>query len=118
MDGAIRLVQKAFDTMRGKEIFVPKIPSIKIVDLATAISPSIGHELVGIRPGEKLHECLITEEESRNTYDMWHHYVISYGPIQPRATKVAEGFRYSSNTNISWLTVEQLRESLDEKKKA
>ena len=114
LDEAVDLVLRALETMRGGEIYVPKIPSIRVVDLAEAIAPGCRQEIVGIRPGEKLHETLISEEEARHAVDAGDHYL-----ILPEAwwaergwdgEALPEGFRYSSDTNDRWLSVEELRE--------
>lgn len=98
--------------MRGGEVFVPKIPSLRITDLATFIAPDMEQRVVGIRPGEKLHEVMITEEDNRMTYDAGDHYVIepnfAFGGRRTSAADrgyaaVAEGFRYSSEINDEWL---------------
>jgi UDP-N-acetylglucosamine 4,6-dehydratase len=107
---------------RGGEIFVPKIPSMKIVDLARAIAPNLPHREVGIRPGEKLHEVMVTDDDSRNTVEMEDRYVIEPAFHWWRRTSfandggkaVADGFRYSSDTNRQWLDVEGLNRMLRE----
>jgi UDP-N-acetylglucosamine 4,6-dehydratase len=109
MRGAINLVQLAYDNMQGREVFIPKIPSVKIIDLVTALNRS--YHVVGIRPGEKLHETLVTEDEARHTVDCVDHYMIDASSNLPSEDKVAEGFRYASDTNEEWLTVERLREN-------
>jgi len=115
LDQAVELVISALGHMKGGEIFVPKIPSMKIVDLAKAVAPECEIEVIGIRPGEKLHEVLITEEDGRNTIAYNGMYVImpnyswwqrkNYGTGQ----RLPEGFVYASNTNDQWLTVEDLK---------
>jgi UDP-N-acetylglucosamine 4,6-dehydratase len=118
-DGAA-FVDRCVDLMRGGEIFIPKIPSMKIVDLARAISADSEHEIVGIRPGEKLHELLLTRDDARNTIEFKDYYIISpniqmwdnssstaYGGEQGQA--VDADFEYASNTNDRWFDVEQLR---------
>jgi UDP-N-acetylglucosamine 4,6-dehydratase len=97
--------------MQGGEIFVPKIPSMKVVDLAKSVAPNLPHELVGIRPGEKLHEIMITEDDSRMTLELQDRYVIC--PPTERwsrahldklgARPVTEGFSYTSDRNTEWL---------------
>jgi UDP-N-acetylglucosamine 4,6-dehydratase len=104
--------------MEGGEIFVPKIPSMRISDLARAIAPECGTEIVGIRPGEKLHEVMISEDDARLTVEHDDYYAI-LPAIHPWDTNayVAEnggkpcpdGFRYSSDKNTQWLSVEELR---------
>ncbi len=111
LDQAVELVISALGHMKGGEIFVPKIPSMKIVDLAKAVAPECEIEVVGIRPGEKLHEVLITEEDGRNTIAYNGMYVImpnySWWQREDHET-LPEGFVYASNTNDQWLTIEDL----------
>lgn len=113
---AADFVAASVGRMSGGEIFVPKIPSMKITSLADAIAPGMPHEMVGIRPGEKLHEVMITEDDARNTIELSDHYVIqpSFGywsrPAYLEAAKpVAENFRYASDNNTQWLDAEMLR---------
>lgn len=113
MDEAIDLVLTAIEHMTGREIFVPKIPSFRVVDLIEAITPGMKPKKVGIRPGEKLHECLITEDEARITYEWGDHYVIANGQEIPpgyEARRVPESFSYTSDTNSEWLSVSELKE--------
>jgi UDP-N-acetylglucosamine 4,6-dehydratase len=121
LDEGINLVLYAIENAWGGEIFVPKIPSYKILDVANAVSPSCKIEHTGIRPGEKIHEEMITESDSYYTYDIGKYYVIL--PQVPvwnveefkkkfNAKKVAEGFRYASNTNGEWMTVENIRDEI------
>lgn len=107
---------------RGREIFVPKIPSMKIIDLATAIAPKCKQEIIGIRPGEKVHETLISEDEARNTVEFKECYVVqSDGKFRTellnsndrKGRLCPEGFRYTSDTNKDWLTVKELRECVE-----
>jgi UDP-N-acetylglucosamine 4,6-dehydratase len=115
LEQAVEVVVKALCHMQGGEIFVPKIPSMKIVDLAEAIAPDCEIEVIGIRPGEKLHEILITEEDGRYTVDYDGLYVIlpqfawwrrqNYN----NAGKLPEEFSYTSNNNDKWLTLNQLK---------
>jgi UDP-N-acetylglucosamine 4,6-dehydratase len=115
LDQAVELVVNGLMHMQGGEIFVPKIPSMKIVDLAKAIAPECEIEVIGIRPGEKLHEALITEEDGRNTVSCSDMYVIM--PSYPwwerknyhSGQKLQDGFTYTSNHNTEWLTVEDLK---------
>jgi UDP-N-acetylglucosamine 4,6-dehydratase/5-epimerase len=104
MDAAVDLVCLALSEMRGGEVFVPMIPSTSIMELAEAVAPNCRIRAVGIRPGEKMHETLITEDESRNTHDCGSHYVIepdsrTWGSVPPLPyPKVADGFVYRSDT--------------------
>lgn len=108
MRAAIELVIHAHRIMQGREVFIPKIPSVKITDLVKALNRS--YHIIGIRPGEKLHETLVTEDEARHTYDAGDHYVIYDG--KRTWCKAPDGFRYSSDTNEDWLTPETLKESI------
>jgi UDP-N-acetylglucosamine 4,6-dehydratase len=118
LEQGVTLVLAAFKWMHGGEIFVPKIPSMKIVDLARAIAPECRLDVVGIRPGEKLHEVMIPADESRNTFEYDTHYIIApafheWGVFDFRANggrPVDDGFTYSSDTNDHWLTIDELRE--------
>lgn len=115
LDQAVELVVDGLNHMQGGEIFVPKIPSMKVTDLAKAVAPECKIEIIGIRPGEKLHEVLITEEEGRNTVVYNSMYVIlpnySWWEKQNYDTseKLPDGFIYTSNNNDEWLTVDDLR---------
>lgn len=115
LDQAVELVINAFCLMQGGEIFVPKIPSMKVTDLAKAVAPECEIEVIGIRPGEKIHEVLITEEDGRNTVAHNGIYVImpnlSWWEREnyKKSQKLPEGFVYASNTNDEWLNVEDLR---------
>jgi len=114
LEQGVRFVINCIDKMHGGEIFIPKIPSMKITDLANAIAPDAEKEITGIRPGEKLHEVLITEDEARHTKEFDDYYIVE--PEQSfwaentteGCTSVLEGFRYASNTNNQWLTNEEL----------
>ena len=118
LDQGVDMVLYALKNAWGSELFVPKIPSYQITDLAEAIGPNCEKPIVGIRPGEKLHEEMITVSDSVNTYDLGKYYVIlpANTPwdlddfIQTNsAGKVGEGFSYSSGENTDWETVESLR---------
>ena len=123
LSGGVDMVLHALKHAWGGEIFVPKIPSYKITDVAKAIAPNIEQREVGIRPGEKLHEAMITSSDSYNTYDLGKYYTIlptvlnwdldefikAFG-----AQKVPEGFRYNSGENDEWETVESLRALIKE----
>jgi len=123
LEEGVELVLYALEKAIGGEIFVPKIPSYRINDVAMAIGPECQHPVVGIRPGEKVHEEMITASDSLNTIEAERYYVIVPAPFQQtreetlerylthyKATPVPAGFRYSSGENKDWLTVEQLRE--------
>lgn len=118
LEDGCEMVFNAIENAWGGEIFVPKIPSYKITDVATAIAPQCEQKIVGIRPGEKLHEEMITISDSFNTLDMGRYYAIL--PQQPtfdveeykrrfNAKNVAPGFSYNSGENTEWETVETLR---------
>ena len=119
LDQGVDFVIAMLGEMRGGELFVPKIPSMRVIDLARAIAPEARLETVGIRPGEKVHEQMISVDDARRTVDAGAFYV-----IQPdvdwwdrnawaHAAAVPDGFSYTSDTNRDWLTVEQLRVMVD-----
>jgi UDP-N-acetylglucosamine 4,6-dehydratase len=116
LEQAVELVLKRFETMQGGEIFIPKIPSMKITDLAYAIAPECEHKIIGIRPGEKLHETMVPEDDARNTLEYDDHFMIrpefcEWGDGHWKdGRKVPDGFRYSSDTNTDWVTVDEIRE--------
>jgi UDP-N-acetylglucosamine 4,6-dehydratase/5-epimerase len=120
LDQAVHFVLKVLEICKGSEIFVPKIPSMKIIDLATAIAPECSHEVVGIRPGEKLHEVLIGEDEGRNATEYKDCYVIRqthFGPYEIHAAKnggkpCSEGFKYTSDLNAQMLSTAELKKVL------
>ncbi|MCK6595101.1 MAG: UDP-N-acetylglucosamine 4,6-dehydratase (inverting) [Bacteriovoracaceae bacterium] len=118
LEEGVDMVMYAIENAWGGELFVPKIPSYKILDVAKAIAPDCKTEVVGIRPGEKLHEEMITETDSMSTYDCGKYYVIA--PSVPlwkmdewtkkfNAKKVPEGFKYNSGTNTEWISPEEIR---------
>jgi UDP-N-acetylglucosamine 4,6-dehydratase len=112
LEQGVEMVLRAFELARGGEIFVPRIPSMKISDLAEAIAPGVPLVETGIRPGEKLHECMITREDARHTADIGDYYVIKPEVCNYKGEKgqpVAEDFAYDSATNGQWLTVNALR---------
>lgn len=123
LDGGVDMVLHALENAWGGEIFVPKIPSYKISDVAQAIGPECEHPVVGIRPGEKIHEEMITESDSFYTYDLGPYYAIL--PSVPRfnlddfkakfkAQPVPPKFKYNSGENTEWLTVDQIRSLIKE----
>jgi UDP-N-acetylglucosamine 4,6-dehydratase len=117
LEEGAELVWRAFANMHGGEIYVKKIPSMKITDLAKAVAPEAGHEFVGIRPGEKLHEQMIGSEDALYTYEYSDYFkilpAIHNWNVDPKRTKggkkVADGFVYSSDTNTEWMSVAQLQ---------
>ena len=124
LDQSVDFVIQSFNKMRGGEIFIPKIPSMRIEDLANAIAPNVSHTYSGIREGEKLHELMIGVEDSRHTFEYDNHFIIVpeiYVHNQPFIKLYMEGrpgkqlpedFSYGSNTNLEWLNVEDLRKLL------
>ena len=119
LEAGVALVLHALEAMWGGEIFVPKIPSYKILDVAEAIAPRAEKRIVGIRPGEKLHEEMITETDALSTVEFDEHFVIMPATslwnvdefmAAGGGKRCKPGFRYSSDTNTDWLTVEQLRD--------
>lgn len=120
LEEGVKLVWKALEDMLGGEIYVKKIPSMKIIDIANAINPNIEKKLVGIRPGEKLHEQMIGFEDSPYTYEYKSYYKIfpsihnwSSDPSRIRdGKKVSENFIYSSDTNKYWLTISEFKKWL------
>ena len=119
LEEGIQLVIKALSEAKGGETFISKIPSFKITDLAQAILPGCKMPEVGIREGEKLHEVMVTREDSMNTYEYEKHFIVyphmdwwNEAKIQPGGKKIEQGFEYSSGTNTEWLSVEQISELL------
>jgi FlaA1/EpsC-like NDP-sugar epimerase len=114
----VEMVIWAIGHARSGEIFVPKIPSYRIVDVAHAVGPNCRHEVVGIRPGEKIHEEMITESDSYTTVDLGRYfailpasgkYTIDEYVHESKAKPVEVGFVYNSGRNSMWLSVEQIR---------
>lgn len=120
LDQGVDFVFSCMKAMVGGEIFVPKIPSMTILDLAKALAPDLPQEVVGIRPGEKLHEVMITEDDSRNTIELSDRYVIEPTMIfrdrkntaAASGKPVAENFRYASDNNTEWFKPADLRQIL------
>ncbi|MDD4874187.1 MAG: UDP-N-acetylglucosamine 4,6-dehydratase (inverting) [Dehalococcoidales bacterium] len=118
LEQGVRFVLNCIEQMQGGEIFVPKLPSMKIMDITDVIAPKAQKRIIGIRPGEKLHETLLTEEESSHTHEF-----NSYFAIEPEqlfhdglgmGSRPTENFRYSSDTNNQWLTKEQLKVMIED----
>ena len=119
LEQGVGLVIKALKESKGGETFISKIPSFKITDLAQAILPGCKMPEVGIREGEKLHEIMVTQEDSLSTYEYEKHFIIyphmewwNPNKIQPGGKQIAQGFEYSSASNTQWLSVEDLQERL------
>lgn len=114
LEQGVRLVLRSLEYMQGGEIFVPKIPSMRIADLVKAIAPRCTVKTIGIRPGEKLHEVLLSEDEARHAVEDKDHFVVL--PEHPSwlseplpTPNMPDGFRYASDTNTEWLTIEELQ---------
>jgi len=111
----VELVIKALEEAKGGETFISKIPSFKITDLAEAMLPGCKTSEVGIREGEKLHEIMVTVEDSPNTYEYDKHFIVYPQMVwsesrkaKPAGRRVQEGFSYSSGNNTEWLSVEDI----------
>ena len=122
LEQGVELVIKALSEAKGGETFISKIPSFKITDLAQAILPGCDMPEVGIREGEKLHEIMVTREDSMFTYEYDKHFIVyphfdwwKNNKIQAGGKKVEQGFEYSSGTNSQWLSVEEIRNLLKNK---
>ena len=116
LEQGVEFVLSSIEDMGGGEIFVPKIPSMRLMDLADAVAPDVPKKKIGMRPGEKLHEVLLTEYEAMHTRDMGNFYIIdpefafwSEEHVLHGGTLLPEGFRYASDTNTQWLTKEELQ---------
>jgi FlaA1/EpsC-like NDP-sugar epimerase len=121
IEQGVRLVWHAFEDALGGEIYVHKIPSMKITDVARAINPNAQQKIIGIRPGEKIHEVMISEEDAMSSYEYNWYYKILPTLKQwhldknriKKGKKVEEGFVYSSNDNQEWMAIEQLKAFLE-----
>jgi UDP-N-acetylglucosamine 4,6-dehydratase/5-epimerase len=116
LEQGVELVINAVDIMHGGETFIPKIPSMNITDLAEAIAPECKIEYTGVRPGEKIHECLLTEDEARHSLEFDNYYIIepeyywwSAKDSMKAGKKLPDGFRYTSDKNDRWLKLDELR---------
>jgi len=116
LEQGVHFVMTCIEQMEGGEVFVPKIPSTKVTDLAKAIAPDAKIEIIGIRPGEKLHEDLLSSDEARNTIELEHMYVVQPAEAfwfgyswKDKGKPVAEGFSYTSDKNSEWLDVEGIK---------
>ena len=117
LEQGVNLVWHAFTDMEGGEIYVKKIPSMKVTDIARVLAPDAKQKIVGIRPGEKIHEQMIGQEDSHFTYEYPEHFKVlpqinGWDTDQKRikdGNRVPEGFIYSSGTNAEWMTDDQLQ---------
>ena len=116
LDQGVRFVITCIEQMEGGEVFIPKIPSTKVTDLARAIAPKAELDIIGIRPGEKLHEMLISEDEARHTVELDKMFVVQPAEAiwfgyswQTKGKSLNEGFYYSSDNNTEWLDVEGIK---------
>ncbi|MDC0198391.1 UDP-N-acetylglucosamine 4,6-dehydratase (inverting) [Candidatus Thioglobus sp.] len=122
----VEFVLKDFERMQGGEIFIPKIPSMRVTELAKAMAPSLSHKIVGIRPGEKLHEIMCPSDDSHLTLEFNDHYVISpsiqfnhevdftKNPLKEVGRRVEQGYEYNSGTNTEWLLKEEFLKMVDD----
>lgn len=125
LEDGVNFVLKNFERMYGGEIFIPKIPSMKMTDLATSLAPKLTHKIIGIRPGEKLHEIMCPADDSHLTLEFEDHYVIkptiqinhisdfSMNRLGEKGIAVKQGFEYNSGNNTDWLTNEQFLKMLE-----
>jgi UDP-N-acetylglucosamine 4,6-dehydratase len=115
IDAAVKFVLSSLEIMSGGELFVPRIPSMKLVDLAKAVDPNAKFVEIGMRPGEKLHEEMISADDSRRTLLVGDRYVVTpvvaeWGYSEPQGVRMPEGIAYQSNTNDLWMSEEEIRE--------
>jgi len=120
LEDGVNFVLKNFSRMKGGEIFIPKIPSMKIVDMAKTLAPKLPHKIIGVRPGEKLHEIMCPADDSHLTLEFNDHYVIqptiqftayrdfSTNQLNEKGTIVQQGFEYNSGNNTEWLSEKEL----------
>ncbi len=120
LDQGAEFVIKCLDIMLGGELFIPKIPSVKIMDIKEVVAPDCRHKVVGIRPGEKLHEVLLPLEESRRALEFSDMYIVEpsfewweRGNFHRQGTRCAEGFEYNSQNNPQWLKKDEIRQMAD-----
>lgn len=126
LENAVDFVKESVEHMEGGEIFVPKIPSVKIIDIAKALAPNLSRNIIGIRPGEKLQELLISEDEARHTVAFSSYFVIYSELIKDKAIEkmnkqlrktgmvLPEDFSYGSHTNKEWLSIDDLKKWMKE----
>jgi UDP-N-acetylglucosamine 4,6-dehydratase len=122
LEQGVEFVLQSLDRMYGGEIFVPKIPSMKVTDLARAIAPECQTKIVGIRPGEKLHEIMVPEDDAHHTMEYENYFAIlptfhdwdAQTYLEQRGgTPCPDGFSYSSNTNTRWLSIGELQQMVE-----
>ena len=120
LEEGVRFTIRCIEQMEGGEVFVPKIPSMRVVDLANAIAPDTEIEVIGIRPGEKLHEVLVSEDEARHTLELEDMYVVEPPAAlwfgrgwRDRGKQLPEGYRYTSDGNDQWLDESKIRELVE-----
>jgi len=124
LDQGVRLVANTFETMHGGEIIVPKLPSLKITDIIPFLGNDLNYKVIGIRPGEKLHEVMIPEEETRNSIDMGDHFIIQPNhhwwnvssfkkSVESQGKPMKDLKEYASGTNTQWLSPDELKELMD-----
>lgn len=116
LEEGVHFVISCIEQMEGGEVFVPKIPSTKVIDLARAIAPNAKIDIIGIRPGEKLHEALISEDEARTTVELDHMYVVQPAEAlwfgyawDKKGKRLADGYHYASDNNTEWLDVDGIK---------
>lgn len=122
LERGVNFVIKSIERMKGGEIFIPKIPSMKIIDLAKTIAPDAKIKIIGIRPGEKIHEILLTEDESRHSREFDDYYIIE-PELEPKicfwkplksGKNLENGFRYTSESNNKWITKDEITKIIEE----
>jgi len=120
LDQGVDFVIRCVEQMQGGEVFVPKIPSMNMMDLAHAMAPEAKVQVIGIRPGEKLHEVLISEDEARTTVELKDMYVVQPAETfwfsrkwEDKGKSLPDGYRYASNNNTEWLNVDAIRSIVD-----
>ena len=114
IESAVKFVIDSLEMMTGGELYVPRIPSMKIIDLAHAVAPDAKLEEIGMRPGEKLHEEMISADDSRRTIILENRYVVTpvvaeWGYKQPKGTMMSEGMAYRSDTNELWMSESDIK---------
>ena len=119
IDEAVKFVMESLEIMTGGELYVPRIPSMRISELAAAVAANAKLEEVGMRPGEKLHEEMISADDSRRTYLMGNRYVVTpvvaeWGYTAPKGTRMPEGVAYQSHTNDLWMSKDDIKNFIDE----